>query len=353
MVFSARLFVLMVIAVLPACANQPIPLVQTAPAPAPAAAPVPPQAATPEPAPQPQVDFATWLKDFRAEALAAGIAAETFDRALKDVEPDPQVIDLDQRQHTGKLDFARYIARLAGPKRRKAVREHLDDHRLVLDEIGKRYGVPPRFIVALWGIESDFGAAPGDYSVISSLATLAYDGRRAPLFRHELIAALRIIQDNKVDPADMKGSWAGAMGQNQFMPSTYLDYAVSYKGTGKPDIWTDEEDVFASIANYLAKLGWHADEAWGRMVKVPPGLSADLIGLTVTKPVKEWKTLGVTRADGSPLPPSDLSASLLLPDGDTGPAMLVFENYRTILKWNNSTGFAASVGLLADSAESH
>jgi membrane-bound lytic murein transglycosylase B len=295
--------------------------------------------------------FADWRAHFREQALAAGIAPAIFDSAMDGVAPIPHVIELDQAQPENKLKFSDYVSRLASAHRRAGVRQHLADNGELLARVGRRFHVQPRFIVALWGIETDFGQFPGNYPVIASLATLAYDGRRAALFSRELIAALRIVQRDGIPPTKLRGSWAGAMGQCQFMPSSFLSYAVSYRDTGRPDIWSDRADVFASIANYLAKLGWNDRETWGRMVQartVPP----ELVGFGVSKPLSEWRRLGVKRADGGPLPAAALRASLLMPEGRDGPALLVYGNFRTLLRWNNSQAFATSVGLLAEDSES-
>jgi membrane-bound lytic murein transglycosylase B len=295
--------------------------------------------------------FSQWRDQFRREALAAGIGAATFDGAMAGVQPIPDVVDLDHRQPEGKLLFSDYVRRLASADRRAGVRRELADNRALLDRVGRRYGVQPRFIVALWGIETDFGKAPGDFPVIAALATLAYDGRRAELFTRELIAALRIVQADGIPASELRGSWAGAMGQCQFMPSSFLHYAVSFRGGARPDIWTDRADVFASIANYLAHLGWRTGETWGRMVKAPRNLPISAVGLGVGKSLREWRRLGVRRADGGPLPAVSIKASLLLPEGKGGPALLIYQNFRTLLHWNNSQAFATSVGLLADSGE--
>jgi len=295
--------------------------------------------------------FQAWVAQFRPQALAAGIRAVTFDRAFADISPIPRIIDLDHVQPEVKLTFSQYVARLVSADRQEGVRAHLAENRTILDEIGSRYRVQPRFIVALWGIETDFGRVSGDYPVIAALATLAYDGRRAALFEHELIAALRIVERDHIDPHAMRGSWAGAMGQSQFMPSSFLAYAVSWQGNGRPDIWTRREDVFASIANYLARLGWRDDETWGRPVLAPSQIGIEDIGLGVRKTLSEWRRLGVRRVDGNGLPSGSTQASLLLPEGEGGPALLAYANFRTLLKWNNSQAFATSVGYLADSAE--
>ncbi len=296
--------------------------------------------------------FAQWRTQFRGMALGAGISAATFDSAMASVEPIPHIIELDHAQPEAKLAFSDYVRRLDSAQRRAGVRQHLAEDRVLLDRVGRRFHVQPRFIVALWGIETDFGKFPGTYPVIASLATLTYDGRRSELFSHELIAALRIVQRDGILPSQMRGSWAGAMGQCQFMPSSFLAYAVNFRGTGRPDIWSDRADVFASIANYLAKLGWNDRETWGRYVRAPASLPNNVVGLGVTKSLREWERLGIRRADGGHLPAASLRASLLMPEGHGGPALLVYGNFRTLLHWNNSQAFATSVGLLAQGDES-
>jgi membrane-bound lytic murein transglycosylase B len=298
-----------------------------------------------------ETDFKTWLGGVRTEALGLGIKPATLDRALGGLQPIPRVLELDQKQPERTITFASYIERVVNPTRIAAARQQLADNRAILTTIGNKYGVQPRFIVALWGIESDFGKLTGGFPVVASLATLAYDGRRSAFFRGELMNALKIIDHGDITPEAMLGSWAGAMGQSQFMPSSYLSYAVDYHGSGRRDIWHTREDVFASIANYLSHVGWHPDQNWGRKVKLPAGFDRKLAGITIKKPVEEWRRLSVRRADGGELPAAPgLEASLVLP-GDSGPAMLVYDNYRTILKWNNSTFFASAVGYLADSMD--
>ncbi|MGH6990010.1 MAG: lytic murein transglycosylase [Stellaceae bacterium] len=295
--------------------------------------------------------FQRWVAHFRGEALTAGVTPATFDRAFAGIEPLSHVIELDQHQPEVRLSFTDYIHRLASPTRRRGVREHLADNRRLLDAVRRRYGVDPRFIVALWGIETNFGQSSGDYPVIASLATLAYHGRRARLFTRELIAALKIVQRDDIAPADLRGSWAGAMGQCQFMPTSFLHYAVSFDHRGRPDIWHSRADIFASIANYLVQKGWRDDQTWGRFVRVPRRLQARFIGLDVEKPLIAWRRLGLRRADGGSLPVAPFKASLLMPEGQGGPALLVYGNFRTLLRWNNSQAFATAVGMLADAAK--
>jgi membrane-bound lytic murein transglycosylase B len=292
--------------------------------------------------------FADWLNGVRADARAEGIRPQTVDAALAGVAPLPKVIELDRKQPEVTLSFGEYLDRVLPPARIDRARDKLMQRRPLLDQVAERYGVPPRYIVALWGIESDFGQQTGGFSVIAALATLAYDGRRSAYFRRELIDALRILDRGDITPAAMRGSWAGAMGQSQFMPSAFLRYAVDYDGDGRRDIWSDGPDLFASIANYLARSGWHAGEDWGRAVILPPGFNAGAANPDVVRPAAEWAALGVRRADGGALAPSDPAGALLLPGGADGPAFLVFENFRVLLRWNRSNYFATAVGLLAD-----
>lgn len=293
-------------------------------------------------------DFATWLQGLRSEALSHGISPSTFDAAFANVEPIPRVIELDRKQPEFTLSFADYLAHVMPDSRIEHGRELLAENRALLDQVAATYGVQPRFVVALWGVESDFGRLTGDYPVIPALATLAFDGRRSSYFRGELFDALRILELGYIDLDSMRGSWAGAMGQNQFMPSAYLRYAVDYTGKGRRDIWRDRGDVFASTANYLHQLGWRNDESWGRAVHLPRGFDPHLADLTIRKPLTEWAALGVRSADGGPLPSRALEASLVQPGGANGPAYLVYGNFRALLGWNRSIFFATAVGLLAD-----
>ena len=295
-------------------------------------------------------DFATWLVGMRQQALAAGIHPETVDRAFDGLEPIARVIELDRKQPEGTVTFADYVTRVVDTKRRQAAHQHFIENRALLTKIGRRYGVQPRFIVALWGIETNFGQITGKFPVVAALATLAYNGRRSAFFRDELINALRISEQDHIDPKEMMGSWAGAMGQSQFMPSSFLRYAVSYRNDGKRDIWHRPEDVFASIANYLSQSGWHGNEGWGRRVQVPADFDPALVGLRTTKPLAMWAKLGV-RGDGTKLPKRGPQASLIQPDGPAGPSLLVYDNFRVLMKWNSSSYFAGSVGILADSVQ--
>ncbi len=343
---------------LASCASKPPPVESGAPVvPVPEsviAAPVPDQ----PPASADLTDFQRWLAGFREQALAAGITPETLDRTLIGIEPIQRVTELDRKQPEFTTSYEDYVAHTVNQARIDKARQYRAEDAALLKAISSRYGVQSRFILALWAVESSFGKGMGSYPVIPALATLAYDGRRRSYFEHELIAALRIVQDGDVTPDAMKGSWAGAMGQSQFMPSSFLKYAVDYEGTGRRDIWTSRADVYASIANYLSRVGWHADQNWGRAVHVPAKLSDAQFGLTVTHTVNEWAKLGVTDTNGKPLRPSTLTASLVRiqsppaqiggPPRPPGPYFLVYDNFRTIMDWNKSFFFATSVGQLAD-----
>ena len=293
-------------------------------------------------------DFAAWLMEFRQAALAAGISPDTLAAVLPGLSFRPRVVELDRRQPEGTLTYAEYLSRVLPPARVNRGKRLLRKHRALLTEIGAAYGVQPRFIVALWGVESDFGRVTGGFPVLDSLATLAFDGRRGEFFRGQLLEALRIVDDGHIEPDKMLGSWAGAMGQSQFMPSSFQQFAVDHDGDGRRDIWGTLPDVFASAANYLASAGWQYDQTWGRRVRLPEGFDVDLKGLEVKKFLAEWQALGVRRSNGDDLPTRQLSASLILPGGPEGPAFLTYSNYRVLLKWNRSHYFATTIGQFAD-----
>lgn len=295
--------------------------------------------------------FDAFLAGVRRDAAQQGIGLSTVDIALRGAQYLPHVIELDRKQPERVMTFGAFIEKVVTPQRKENARRHLYENRGLLDAIWRRFNVEPRVIVALWGLESDFGKVTGNYMVVSALATLGYDGRRGPYFRGELISALRILDQGHIRVDDMTGSWAGAMGQCQFMPSTFLGYAVDYDGDGRRDIWNDRADVLASIANFIGRLGWHGGETWGREVMLPRGFDARFAGLEFKRPTGEWSRLGVRSVDAGPLSRRESEASLVLPDGADGPALLVYENFRAIMKWNKSTYFAAAVGYLADSMD--
>lgn len=291
----------------------------------------------------------SWLDGVRAEAKQRGLAQTTIDSALTGLQPIKRVVELDRKQPEFTLTLDRYLRNVVSERRVKKGRERLARYRDDLEPIGKKYGVQPRFIVALWGIETDFGRLTGGFSVIRALATLAHDGRRSAYFRKELFNALTIIDQGHITAKAMMGSWAGAMGQNQFMPSSFLNYAVDHTGDGKRDIWKTRQDVFASSANYLKRVGWRDDQTWGREVKLPADFDEKLLGLKVRKRMSEWQALGVRKVDGTDLPSRDLEASVVQPDGaGKGRAFLAYNNYRATMRWNRAHYFAIAVGILSD-----
>jgi membrane-bound lytic murein transglycosylase B len=293
-------------------------------------------------------DFAQWLAGLRRDAAAQGVPARTLDSALSGVQPLPRVLELDQKQPESTITLEHYLSNVVKPERVEKGRQLKLEQKALLRGVSNRYGVPPKTIMALWAVESGFGATMGTFKVVDALATLAFDGRRPDLFRAELISALKILGRGQLASEDLKGSWAGAMGQVQFMPSTYLQYAVNYDHPGQPDIWHTQGDVFASAANYLSTLGWKRDESWGREVELPANFDPGLIGLPVKHTVTEWSKLGVRRLDHGKLPPSAIEGSIVAPDGAGGRAFLVYNNFRVIMKWNHSTYFALAVNLLSD-----
>lgn len=294
------------------------------------------------------MDFSTWLKNFRVEAAQIGISQNTLNAALTNVTAIPKVIELDRKQPEHKITFAKYKSNVVNQQRINQGRELLAAHRNELKWVEQTYGVPAQFIIALWGIETNFGSNTGGFKVVNSLATLAWEGRRADFFKKELLNALQIIDQGHISAAAMKGSWAGAMGQNQFMPSSFLAYAVDANNDGRRDIWGTKLDVFASTANYLSKNGWNYNQRWGRRVSLPNTFPKAMATPKISKPVSYWKSLGVKDASGADLPSDNLNASIVAPDGLGGEAYIVYGNYQTIMSWNRSTYFATSVGLLAD-----
>lgn len=293
--------------------------------------------------------FAAWLEDLRAEARNKGISPSTLEAALASLKPIPKVIEYDRRQPEFSQTFWTYVDRAVNAQRVEQGREMLRRHGALLAEIEREYGVQPRFLVAFWGLETNYGANFGGFPVIDALATLAFDPRRSAFFRSELLDALAIVDAGHIAPERMVGSWAGAMGHLQFMPSTFRRHAVDRSGDGRADIWGSLPDVFASAANYLSAEGWKGDQTWGRQVQLPADFDLDSASLSVRKPLAEWAALGVRRADGGPLPVVEgMEASVVLPAGVRGPAFVVYENFRVTMKWNRSILYAIAVGHLAD-----
>jgi membrane-bound lytic murein transglycosylase B len=293
--------------------------------------------------------LAQWVADFKKEALKQGISQGMLEQALGDFEPIARVIELDRDQPEFKLSLEQYLSRVVRKSRVDQGRDMLSRHRSLLGEIYQQYGVQPRFLIALWGIETEFGRMIGTFPVIHAIATLAYDSRRSTYFRKELIQALRIVDQGHISVDNMRGSWAGAMGQLQFMPSAFRDFGVDYSGDDRIDIWNDLGDAFASAANYLSRSGWSTGHTWGREVRLLPSFDREMIGLGIQKRLSEWQSLDVRCVSGKDLPKKpDLSGSILQPGGKEGRAFLVYQNFRVILAWNKSDYFGIAVGTVAD-----
>jgi membrane-bound lytic murein transglycosylase B len=314
-------------------------------------------------APQDQVtrpSFVEWLDGVRAEAATRGIRPEVVTEALSNLEePLPVVLERDRTQAETVLPLETYISRQLTARRIRTGREMMARHKATLDTVAKTYGVPAKIIGGIWGMESNFGRFSGVRPTIAALATLAWDPRRSNYFRRELFNALEILNRGDIDLPRLKGSWAGAMGQPQFMPSSYLQFAEDFDGDGKRDIWTTPGDVFASIANYLKGHGWNSDQVWGREVKVSKEAGTRIAGtvarragscqatrdMTVALPLKEWQAMGVRTMSRAALPKADVQAALV--SGATR-YFLVYENYDALLQYNCAHAYALSVALLAD-----
>ncbi|MCE2571914.1 lytic murein transglycosylase [Motilimonas eburnea] len=295
-------------------------------------------------------DYNTYLQGIKSQAVEQGISQATVDKALSQATFIERAVKLDKSQPEFKLTLDTYLPKAVPKWKIKQARDLYKKHLPELTEIGEMYGVQPRFIVALWGIETNFGGYTGNFDVVSALATLAYDGRREAFFKEQLFAALQILDEGHISLDKMKGSWAGAMGQCQFMPTSFLTFAVDHDGDGRKDIWQTKVDVFASAANYLKQSGWNDDLTWGRQVQVPANLDLSITGLKQPqKTLAQWQAMGVRKTDGSDLPTRDISAWLVLPDDKDGRAYLAYDNYATLMKWNRSNYFVAAVGTLADS----
>ncbi len=298
--------------------------------------------------------FAQWLAEFRKEAKSLGISNYVFDTALGDAVPIKRVIELDRRQPEFTMTFDEYLSKIASPTRAKIAAKKLIEHDEILTKVSLKYGVQKRFIVTFWGVETNFGKYLGSFNVPHALATLAFDGRRSAYFRKELLNALKILEEGHIAPDKMKGSWAGAMGQSQFMPSSFLSYAVDWDGDGKRDIWKTKADVFASTAYYLSQAGWRKDLTWGREVSLPANFSLMGKGAKALSESKtrlkliEWSKAGVLKVDGKPLPSRELEARLVIPAGPEGSAFLVYSNFDSILDWNRSNYYALAIGHLSD-----
>src|SRR5471030_2089006 len=295
-------------------------------------------------------EFPAYVETLKTQARQQGISQQTIDSAFANVHFIDRVINSDRNQLEKKITLDDYLTRVLPAAKIAQARIQYQDNLPALTQASDRYGVQPQYIVALWAMESNFGKIQGKEDVFSALATLAFEGRREAFFTKELMAALKIVDSGHATSDMMKGSWAGAMGQSQFMPTSYLNYGADGDGDGKIDIWNDTSDVFASTANYLSKEGWKGDQGWGQEVKLPANFDAAQAGLKNNQmhPASYWQQQGVTQADGSPLASTATRAWIITPDDVQGRAFLVYDNFRTIMHWNRSTYFALSIGMMAD-----
>ncbi len=317
-----------------------------------AASPVLAQVPMPEvPAANPAVEqqnFADFLQTFRTTALSAGITAETWDRATSGISFNPRVEALNDKQPEFVRPIWDYLAGVITPERVGRGRELMAENAPLFRRLHEQYGVPPAILTAIWAIETGYGRIQGNFNLVEALANLSFEGPRAAYGQRELIAALQIAQQQHIDPRQMMGSWAGAFGQTQFIPSTFLKYAVDGNGDGRIDLWNSPADALASTANYLQQSGWEADQPWGEEVQLPDGFSYAEADPSIGKSVAEWEQMGVRPVPGEQLPAPDVMASINLPAGYRGPAFLVLNNFNVLLKYNSAIPYALAVGLLAD-----
>lgn len=295
-------------------------------------------------------EFDAYVSALRQEAIDKGFSVDLVERAFATVTFRKKAVKADKNQPEVKLTLDRYLSTRVPDWKVKQAIARSREHTELLQKVASTYGVQPRFIVALWGNESNFGRIQGSFPVVSALVTLAFDGRREALFKKQLFAALQILEEGHVSVDKFTGSWAGAMGQSQFMPTSFLAYAVDFDGDGRKDIWQSEADVFASIANYLSSEGWDDSMTWGRQVVLVDGVPSEDTGLGKDKMrlLQEWQALGVRRFDGSALPTRNIRASLIMPDGPQGRIYLVYNNFHTLMRWNRSTYFGTAVGYLSE-----
>lgn len=294
--------------------------------------------------------FEQYLSALKAQAIEQGYSTDFVEQVFANVSYRKKTVTADKNQPETKLTLDKYLAtRVPDWKVKKAI-VLMAQHKVLLDQVEQQFGVQKRFIVALWGNESNFGNIMGKHSVINSLVTLAYDGRREALFKKQLFAALKILKQGHVELEDFVGSWAGAMGQSQFMPTSFLDYAIDFDNDGRKDIWNNKADVFASIANFLKSEGWSNQLTWGRQVTVPDNFDFSVTGLksSAKRLLADWQAMEVRRYDGGSLPDLAIKSSLIAPDGKTGRIYLVYENFHTLMKWNRSSYFGISVSYLSD-----
>ena len=306
--------------------------------------------------------FEQYITSLKAEAKTKGFEQALIDSSFANVIFHKKAVKADRNQPEKVETLDTYLPKRLPKWKVDRARSLYKKHQALLNKVADEYGVQPRFIVALWGLETNFGKIMGNYNVISALSTLAYEGRREVFFKKQLWAALTILKEGHIDIAKMKGSWAGAMGQNQFLPTSFISYAVDGDGDGKKDIWTNQADIFSSMANYLKREGWDDNITWGRQVKLPSDFDISLAipkntgsrknwlkaWSNTEKTLTEWQALGIRRADGTDLPKVDVTAALVFPDDANGRAYLAYDNYKSLMHWNLSYYFVSSVGHLSD-----
>jgi membrane-bound lytic murein transglycosylase B len=292
--------------------------------------------------------FAKWKASLKPEMLAQGADQALVDKVIDSLTYIAKVIKLDRHQPEGRMTHEEYLTKVIPQWKVERARKEYKANLVKLKQASVKTGVPPHYIVSLWGKETNFGTITGNYSVPSALATLAFDGRRAKFFRKELMAAVKILAQGHIELEEMKGSWAGAMGNCQFMPSSFLQFAVDANGDGKKNIWSDKDDIFASMGNYLSRYGWDKTKTWGRQISLTKPFNQYQIGKKHAAPLSYWQQMGVRRMNGSDLPNADINAYLIAPGGEKGRIYLVYPNFDIIMKWNRSHYFATGVGYLAD-----
>lgn len=286
--------------------------------------------------------------EFAKKAEQEGVTNNTIENALNKAQFQANVIKYDRNQPEFVRTFPDYFTQRVTDWRVNKGRHLLKQHAELLQKLNRQYGIPPHYLISFWGLETNFGNIKGKMPIIGSLATLACDQRRSAFFTKELILALKLIDRESIDPVKMVGSWAGAMGHTQFMPSAYLQYAVDGDEDGSVDLWNSVPDALTSAANFLQGLGWTPGFRWGREINIPEKFDYSLVGRSTRLPLNEWQQMGITKADGSNLGSSNINASILLPTGYEGPAFLVYDNFTVIMKWNFSEYYAIAVGYLAD-----
>jgi membrane-bound lytic murein transglycosylase B len=292
--------------------------------------------------------FRTCIENLQSVARLQDVPEPLVSDVLGSLRHQPRVIELDRDQPEFRQSFSAYLKARVSDARVRRGRELYQQHQQLLERLSREYGVPGHYLVAFWGMETNFGAYLGGMPTLDSLATLACDPRRSEYFTDELMTALQLLARENLDPSEMRGSWAGAMGHTQFMPSSYMAHAVDGDGDGIIDLWNSETDALTSAANYLANLGWQRGERWGREVRLPDGFPYLETGLSNRATLEHWRTLHVRQANGSALPSVDMHGSVIVPMGHRGPAFLVYANFEVIMKWNRSQAYAIAVGRLAD-----